>query len=277
MAIGLAAALCAAALFGAAAILQAVASRRVPVASRVDGTLVVGLLRQPLFLGALAMNLAGFAFHLTALRLIPLFLAQSGIAASLAVTAILAVRVFHDPLGRADWTAVAGVCVGLALMASAAGKVGDENADGLFVVGLYAGLGLIALAAAVLVRTTGVIGTAGLGFLAGLGFAGVSICARVLPDLAPATIVTHPASYALALSGGLAFLLYSLSLQRGSVTGATAPMIVSQTVTPAAVGVFLLNDGVRSGWWPVAVAGFVITGASAIALARFEGSPDHHA
>ena len=230
-----------------------------------------------MFLAALGLNLAGFAFHLTALRLIPLFLAQSGIAASLAVTAILAVRVFHDPLGSRDWTAVIGVCVGLSLMATSAGDVGDESASTAFQIGLFAGVVLIAAGAAVLVRVTGVLATAGLGFLAGLGFAGVGICARVLPDLKPATIIAEPTTYALLLSGALAFLLYSLSLQRGSVTGATAPMIVSQTVTPAAVGVFLLNDGVRTGWWPIALVGFVITGASAIALARFEGAPDHHA
>src|SRR5436190_7700906 len=110
MAVGLAAALCAAVLFGTAAILQAVASRRVPVSTRVDSSLVLGLLRQPIFIGALALNLLGFAFHLTALRLIPLFLAQSGIAASLAVTAVLAVRVFHDHLHGRDWAAVVGVC-----------------------------------------------------------------------------------------------------------------------------------------------------------------------
>jgi drug/metabolite transporter (DMT)-like permease len=275
MAVGLSAALAAALMFGIAAILQATASRQVPLTAGVSAALVVGLLRQPLFLGALALNLTGFVFHLTALRTIPLFLAQSGIAASLAVTAILAVRVFHDPLGTRDWLAVAGVTIGLALMASAAGDVGDEHASTGFIVGLYVALALIAVGGVAAARLVGAAGTAFLGLLAGFGFAGVSIAARVLPDLEPATLASHPATYALILSGGMAFLLYSLALQRGSVTEATALMIVSQTLTPAAVGIGLLDDEIRSGWVVVAVVGFVLTGAGAIALTRFESIQDH--
>jgi drug/metabolite transporter (DMT)-like permease len=277
MLLGLSAALAAAFLFGTASILQAIASRQVPVSTGVSRALVSGLLSQPVFLGALALNLTGFGFHLAALRTIPLFLAQSGIAASLAITAILAVRVFRDPLGPRDWTAVVAITVGLALMASAAGDVGAEDSSGRFVLGIYVALGLIAGAGLAASRLEGATGTALLGLLAGFGFAAVSISARVLPELAIGTIVTHPATYALLLSGGMAFLLYSLALQRGSVTEATALMIVSQTVTPAAVGVLLLDDEIRGGWWGVALVGFVLTGVGAIALTRFESFHPHEA
>jgi phosphatidylserine synthase len=54
-------------------------------------------------------------------------------------------------------------------------------------------------------------------------------------------------------------------------------MIVSQTVTPAAVGVLLLHDGIRSGWIPVAALGFVITGLGALRLARFEQATEQDA
>jgi drug/metabolite transporter (DMT)-like permease len=277
MLLGLSAALAAALLFGAASILQAIASRHVPTSAGVSVTLVKGLLTQRAFLAALALNLTGFGFHLAALRSIPLFLAQSGIAASLAVTAILAVRVFHDPLDPRDWAAVAAVTVGLALMAASAGDVGDENASSGFVAGIYCAVLLVALAGVAASRLLGAVGTALLGLLAGFGFAGVSIAARVLPELAIGTIVTHPATYALVVSGAVAFLLYSLALQRGSVTEATALMIVSQTVTPAAVGVLLLDDEIRSGWLAVAVAGFLLTGIGAIALTRFESIHPHEA
>ncbi len=277
MLLGLCAALAAAALFGSAAILQAIASRHVPVTSGFSPDLVKALLREPMFLAALALILSGFAFHLTALRQIPLFLAQSGIAASLVVTAILAVRVFHDPLSPRDWVSVGAVCIGLALMASSSGSVGDERASGRFIVGLFAALAIVGVAGVAASRTARPGGTAILGSLAGLGFAGVSIAARVLPDLHVSTVLSSPATYAMCLSGAVAFLLYSLALQRGTVTGATAPMIATQTVTPAAVGVLLLNDGIRQGMLPIAALGFAITCAGAIALARFEAAPDHHA
>jgi len=268
--LGFCAALAAAVLFGSASIVQATAVRRIPRSAGLSTRLVVELLGQPLFLIAMAMNLVGFSLHLVALRSIPLFLAQAGIAASLAVTALLAVRVHDDQLERADWAAVAGTCVGLALLAASSGSVGDETASDTFIIGLYAALAVLAFGGFLASRMQGALSTELLGLLAGFGFAGVSVSARVLPGLAPATVVAAPSAYALAISGALAFLLYSVALQRGSVTGATAPMIVSQTVTPAAVGVLLLHDGIRPGWIPIAAIGFVVTGLGALQLARFE-------
>ena len=45
----------------------------------------------------------------------------------------------------------------------------------------------------------------------------------------------------------------------------------AQTATPAAVGVLLLGDTIRSGWSIAAALGVVLSGAGATALARFEG------
>jgi drug/metabolite transporter (DMT)-like permease len=277
MLIGLGSALIAAVLFGCGSIVQTIAARNVPLSAGASHRLVVGLLRQPIFLGSIGLNLTGFVFHLIALRTIPLFLAQSGIAASLAVTALLAQRIFRDPLGRRDWTAVAAVCVGLAVLATSAGDVGDTQQGDAFAWAVFAALAAIAATAVAASRFHGAGATATLGLLAGLGFAGVSVCARLLPDLEPSTVVSSPATYALGLSGGLAFLVYSLALQRGSVTGATGPMIVTQTVTPAVIGLLWLDDQIRPGWWAPALVSFVVTAAGAVALARFERAPDHHA
>jgi drug/metabolite transporter (DMT)-like permease len=277
MLLGLGSALVAACLFGTGSIVQTIAARNVPLSAGASHRLVVGLVRQPIFLASITLNLCGFVFHLIALRTIPLFLAQSGIAASLAVTALLAVRVFDDPLGSRDWIAVAAVCIGLAVLATSAGEVGDVQEGNGFVAAVFGGLALIAVAAVVASRFHGTGATATLGLLAGFGFAGVSVCARLLPDLEPSTVVDSAATYALGVSGVLAFLIYSLALQRGSVTGATGPMIVTQTVTPALIGVIWLGDEIRSGWEVVAIVSFVVTAAGAVALARFERAPDHHA
>ena len=71
-------------------------------------------------------------------------------------------------------------------------------------------------------------------------------------------------------AGGIAFLLYSTAMQRGSVTTATAANVVTQTAVPAVVGILLLGDRVREGWGPVAVLGFLLALAGALGLARFE-------
>jgi drug/metabolite transporter (DMT)-like permease len=277
MLLGLGSALIAAVVFGIGSIVQTIAARNVPLSAGASHRLVIGLLRQPIFLASISLNLSGFVFHLIALRTIPLFLAQSGIAASLAVTALLAMRFFRDPLRAGDWAAVGAVCLGLAVLATSAGDVGEVAEGDRFVLGVFGALAAIAVCAVATSRFRGIAATAILGLLAGLGFAGVSVCARLLPNLRPATVVESPATYALALSGGLAFLIYALALQRGTVTGATGPMIVTQTVAPALIGVLWLGDEIRPGWELPALASFAVTAAGAVALARFERAPDHHA
>jgi drug/metabolite transporter (DMT)-like permease len=276
--LGLGAALGAAVLFGVAAILQAVGSRKVPTESELDprrlAGFVVALLKQPAFLAALVLNLAGFALHFVALRLLPLYLAQAGIAASLVVTALLATRLMSDQLSALEWSAVIGVCVGLGLLAVSAGHAGDSARHQGLTIGIIVGLVIIAVLGALASRSQHGVSTALLGLLAGLGYAGVAISARLLQDGSIAELLSSPTTYTLPISGALAFILYSLALQRGSVTLATTPMIALQTITPAAVGVFVLADAVRTGWWPGAIAGFILSALGALILVRFESVKD---
>ena len=113
--------------FGVAAVLQGVATRHTADTGHLDPGLLVRLARQPLFLVALVLNLAGFGLHVTALQELPLFLVQAVIAASVAVTAVLSVRVFRVPLSGLQWAAVATACVGLALLTPSA-ETGEASA-----------------------------------------------------------------------------------------------------------------------------------------------------
>ena len=121
MLLGLSAALFAAVLYGVAAILQAIGARRVATSEGLDPRTAGRLLQQPAFLAALALTMFGFLFHLLAVRTVPLFLAQAGIAVSLVVTALLAVRLFGDRLSPVEWTAIGAVGVGLVLLSASAG------------------------------------------------------------------------------------------------------------------------------------------------------------
>lgn len=279
MPLGLTAALAAAVVFGGSSILQAIGSRRVSDDPGVDSGLSARtagrLLSQPAFLAALLLNVLGFLLHLIAVRALPLFLAQAGIAASLAVTALLAVRVFGDRLSRTEWGAIAAVCLGLALLTAAAGETGQQRATGASSTALFAVAGVLVLGGLAATRVRGSAAAAALSLLAGTGFASTAVAARLLPELTVSTLLASPVAYALPLSGALAFLLYSLALQRSSVTVATAPMIVVQTAGPAVVGVLLLGDEVRSGWAVGGAAGFVLTAVGATALVRFEGAREN--
>ena len=256
--------------FGIAAVLQAVATARAADVGVLDPRLLLRLLRSPLFVAALGLNLAGFGLHVAALQSLPLFLVQAVIAGSVAVTAVLSVRVFGRRLSRPEWGAVALIVVALALLASSAD---DEHAavssDGAVLL-LGAAVVLIALLAAAVRRVPGPTGAVLLGLLAGSGFGVVAICARLLPDLGP-DLLAAPVAYVLVAAGTVAFLVYSGAMQRGSATTATAAMVVTQTVVPAVAGL-LLGDRVRPGSGPFAAAGFVLALLGAVGLGRYEGA-----
>lgn len=204
-----------------------------------------------------------------ALRTLPLFVVQSIVASFLAITAVLGAIVLKMPLRRGDKVGVAVVIIGLVLVGmSAAGDtavaVGSALAWGM----LISAVALAALAVP-LARVSGAAGAATMGAVAGLGFGVVAVAARILPS--PMTLrglLTSPATYALLVAAGVALLTYSIALQRGSVTLATAPLVVLETVGPAAIGLLLLGDAPRPGWGWVATVGFILAVAGAVSLAR---------
>lgn len=271
MAVGLVCALSAAVLYGVAAVLQAAGARRVPWTAGLDPRVVVHMLGYPSAVLALVLLLVGFGLHLVAVRLLPLFLAQAGIAVSLVVSALMAVVVFGERLSRLEWSAVAAVFAGLMLLSASAGHIGDDGGPWI-PAALLGALVVIAALAWPASRTHTAWSTAVLGVLSGFAYAIVGIAARLLPGWSVAELGGSPATYALVLSGMLAFFLYTLALQRGAVTVATTPLIVTQTVTPAAVGLLLLGDGIREGWATGAAIGFTLTVVAASALVRFEAA-----
>jgi drug/metabolite transporter (DMT)-like permease len=269
---GLLCALAAACAYGVASVMQAMAAQSTSDDSDgVDPRLLVRVLGQWRFLLGLGLDTLGFVFQLIALRVLPLFVVQSALAASLAVTAIAALAL-GVKLGRREWTAVIVVCAGLALLGtSAEGEGSDPVGMGfrftlLGVVLLLAAAGMVAGKASPRVRTPA------LGLVAGLGFGVVAVSGRVITDFAPLDLLTDPAFYGVAAGGVVAMLFYASALQRGSVTTATAMMVIGETVLPSLVGIVALGDRTKPGFTLVAVAGFALAVAAALALARF-GEP----
>lgn len=276
MLLGLIAALGAALAFGIAAVLQAISARRVATSAGLDPLLLLRLLREWHFLVAVALNLGGFLLHMVALRSLPLFLVQVAISSSVAVTAVLAARVVDARMRGVHWGAVVLVCLGLALLAGGAGEVGTMPEDSSLQVGVLVALPVLMVVGSVASRFPGAVGSTMLGLVAGAGFGVVAVAARILESLRPSALLTDVTAYALAAAGVLAFLLYSLALQRGSATTAAAAVVVTQTVVPAVVGLVLLGDSVRSGWWPPAVLGLLLALVGAAVLTWFDESELEH-
>ncbi|MDJ0340541.1 hypothetical protein QMK19_11020 [Streptomyces sp. H10-C2] len=280
MVVGMICALGAAVCFGVASVLQAAATRAAEpgTGSGVDTRLLMRALRQWRYVAGLGLDTAGFGLELVALRALPIYAVGAALAASLAVTAVAAARILRVRLSGAEWGAVAAVCGGLAMLGLSSGREGD-------------GVGGTALRWSVLATAFAVLGmgvvagrlpdrarASALGFGAGIGFGVVEVAVRLVNDLSPRAVVANPAAYALLIGGGAAFLLLTSALQRGSVTAATAGMVIGETVGPALVGVVALGDRTRPGLAPLAIAGFALAVVGALALARFgEGAPSEPA
>jgi drug/metabolite transporter (DMT)-like permease len=273
MTLGLLGALAAAVCYGTASVLQAVAARATAPTRDVDPRLLLRLLRRGPFLGGLLLDGAGFAAEFVALRTVPVFLVQAAVAASLAVTALVAVPVLKVRLRPPEWAAVAAVCAGLALLGVATGAEGSAPVGYGFRLVLLGCVVLLCGVGFAAGRLRGRARSAVLGLVAGLAFGVVALAVRVLPSLSPAHLVRDPAAYAVVGGGVVAFLFLAAGLQRGAVTVTTGAMVVGETLAPAAAGILLLGDRTRPGFAPVAVAGFVVTLAATLALARFGEAP----
>jgi hypothetical protein len=266
-------ALGAAVCFGTASVFQAVAARSTAGGvdtAGVDARQVAQAMVKGWYVLGLGLDTAGFGLELAALRTVPIYAVGAALAASLAVTAVVASRMLRTPLGRVEWAAVGVVCLGLGLLAAASGSGGHGSGTPALRWGTLAaaGLTLVAgLAAARLPRRR--VRAAALGLGAGLGFGVVTLAVRLVPHLSPGTIVSNPATYAVLLAGGAAFLLLTSALQHGSVTIATAAMVLGETLGPAIVGVVALGDRTRPGLAPLGVAGYGLAVLGALALVRF--------
>ncbi|MFE5187256.1 hypothetical protein [Streptomyces sp. NPDC056628] len=267
----LGAALC----FGAATVLQAMAARTASARGGGGGEAGVLLrsLRQWRYLAGLGLDGLGFVLQVVALRSLPLYAVSAALASSLAVTAVVAARLLRVRLSRAEWGAVAVVCAGLAMLGLASGAEGDKGgSDALKFAMLGVAVAVLGVGLAggrLPERGRGLV----LGLAAGFGFGVVEVSVRLIDSATPGHLLANPATYALLLGGGAAFLALTSALQRGSVTVATAALVIGETVGPALVGVVWLGDRTREGLTWLAVLGFLVSVAGALALARFGEAP----
>ena len=258
---GLVAGLAAAALFGVGAVAQAHAVRRQEQRPHGLVDFVRVSLRDRWTIGVVVAYLLGFVLHVVAIWGLPLYLAQATVAMSLPVTAVTSL-VLHERLRPLHWAAVLLVSVGLVLLSLGSGEPGALFTSVWFAVALWVGVVALLLAARVGVGWPG----SAIATLAGLGYTGSAVAVRGAESATD--VVGIAAGLTIGVYGLMGFWLYSVALDRAAVSAASAPLIVTQTFLPSLIGVALLDDGVRSGWWPGVVAGLLLSTAGAVVLSR---------
>ncbi|CPR06861.1 integral membrane protein [Mycobacterium bohemicum DSM 44277] len=109
--------------YGTASVLQAAGTRSVEAGSGsgVDTVLLMRAVRQWRYLAGMGLDAVGFLLQVAALRLVPIYVVAAALAASIAVTGIVAAWLLSARLSRREWTAIAVVCASLVVLALAAG------------------------------------------------------------------------------------------------------------------------------------------------------------
>lgn len=267
---GLVAAIICALAYGSATVFQAIGAARTKdtAGAGVDPRLLIRVLSQLPFVAGLGLDTLGLVADLVALEKLPLFAVQAIMNCSLAVTALLAVPLLKAKLTRGDWIAVGTVVLGLILVGISAGAEKPVH------VGRGVHWGLLVAAVVLIAGSFLAVWKLGgnsvvLAAFAGSLFGVFAICVRILPDLHPTALLTDPAAYAGVVAAITGFLFFTTALQRGSVTMATATLVVGETVLPALLGFTLFHDHTRHGFAPVAVVGFLCAVGGAVALSRF--------
>lgn len=268
MLIGLLGAFAAAVLYGAATVLQAVgvaALASVPAGSGLPARLRAGW---PYAVG-LGMDGIAFLASVAALRTLPLFVVQSAIASSVAVTALLASLFLGARLSRGEVGALVVIGLGLGALAASATAEHAVRLSPAAAWWLAAGVVPVAAVAVAGAVRRSPLSPVLLAVAAGLGFGGVGIAARVLVVPSPWWhAALQPQPWALLVYALIAMVGYAMALERGAVTTTAAVTFGVETVVPSAIGLALLGDTVRHGFAAVAVLGFAATLGGCLALAR---------
>jgi drug/metabolite transporter (DMT)-like permease len=198
-----------------------------------------------------------------------LFVVESAIASSVAVTAVLAVLFLGVRLTRTEVGALVAVGVGLVALALSAQEGRAVALSGPASWILLGSVLPVAALGVVAFRRGGPLSAVLLAVTAGLGFGGVGVAARVVVIPSPVwRVVLDPVSGALVGFAAIALVAYGYALDRGSVTTTAAVTFTVETVVPAAIGLVWLGDAVRPGAGPLAALGFVLTLGGCLLLAR---------
>ncbi|KJK58774.1 hypothetical protein [Saccharothrix sp. ST-888] len=286
MILGLVTAVAASACYGTGSVLQAVGSRRsarAEAAAKGSGTGVTehggpslsstakAVVTWEFILGTV-LDFIGFGLGALAARLLPLFLSQTIISANLVITAVLSIKLLGLRLKNLEWASIGVLCGALVLLATAAGPEGGHHVE-MAVHWWLLGVSVVLIAGgSLIVRRLGSSGAIVAGLLSGLGFGALGIGVRILNGIEPfglGELASDPALYAILVGGIGGMYLHTVALQVGSVNGATAALVVGETVVPGAVGVLWLGDSSRAGLGWLAAFGFLLAVVSAVGVAYF--------
>lgn len=237
--------------------------------------LFLALVRQPIWFAGIGAVIVGFLLQATALANGPLAAVQPLLALELPITLLLAARVFHARLRRADWVAAAGMAGGLILLIVSLhpGQTKTLQVPLLtWLLGLAVSYAVIGLLVAQGARSHGSRRAAVLGVATGICF---GVTAALMSGMTAALaggfgeIFLTWQTYLMAGTGAVAMFLLQSALQAGSLVAAQPGITLADPIVAILWGVTVFGEPVRGGAWLVgAVAGGLAMAGFGFLLAR---------
>jgi drug/metabolite transporter (DMT)-like permease len=275
MLIAVIAALAAAACNAIASVLQRRGAKDIPQDNSLHLSLLLAVVRKPVWLFGLLAMVGAFAFQATALSQGDLSLVQPLLLAELPLTMLLVRFWFHLDGGRRAWVGVGGMCAGLALVLLAAlpsgGRVNVGITPLLLATAATGGLVVVTILAAL--RCRGNIRAATFGVAAGTGFALTAALMKGATDRVNSegigSVFASWQLYATAAAGAISLYIWQNALQSGSLAAAQPAITLSDPVLSTLLGIFVFSEHVRLGPWLIAeILGAIVVVASSFELAR---------
>lgn len=238
-------------------------------------SLLIGVLRQPVWLFGLLAMCAAFVFQAAALAHGDLALVQPLLLAELPVTLLLAPFFFDVAAGRRAWLGVVGMSAGLAAVLVAAAPTGGKRSVSLTAILLTvaAAGGLIACLVLMALRLEGSPRAAVFGTAAGTGFAlTAALMKEAMDELSRGGAVGMFGSwslYAMAATGVVSLFLWQNALQAGTLIAAQPAITLSDPILSTVIGVMVFGERVRlGGWIALECVGALLVAGASVELAR---------
>lgn len=244
LAVGVPAAVAAAALYNAGLLLQADASRREDVGARFSPTLLGRLAMRRRWLAGSVVAILGWPLHAFALTRAPLTVVQPMLAIGLLVPLVFGARMLGESVRRRDVFEVFAIAVGVSLLVAAAPPRTADTAVHLRLGLALAGLAGLVLASLLLIsavpRWRGSLLILG----AGVGFALTALTTKLLADASSRHEWTTAGAWlgATIAAGGVALAGEMSALQIRAASVVASLVFALETVIPVALSPVLFGE-----------------------------------
>ena len=259
-----------------ASVLQRKADRDEPEGQANGVMLLWHLVHRRAWLGGIAAQIVAFLLQSAALATGPIAVVQPILVLELAFALLLASMVFRRRLHAREWTAIAGMTIGLASMLFALQPAGG-NPHRASAVGWAAGVALSLAVAGVFVvlgyRAEGLRRAAYFGLATGIGFGLIAALVAGIGAAYGASgiagVLRAPQTYLVIAFGPVFFFLLQKSLQAGQLVASQPALTLANPVVSVAFGTAVFDEHLRTGTWLIlALFGAALIIGSTVLLAR---------